>query len=71
MNGSPIVERGQLPVALRRACQFEPVDQVRGGTTYATTKPTSDRAEADEEPLPQLLEMLDERRLLAVLEATR
>ena len=25
-----------------------------------------ERAEADEEPLPQLLEVLDERRLLAV-----
>ena len=29
-----------------------------------------ERAEADEEPLAQLLEVLDERRLLAVVEAT-
>ena len=33
--------------------------------------PDDDRAEADEHPLAQLVEMLDERRLLAVVQATR
>ena len=37
----------------------------------ATIEADDDRADADEEPLAQLLEMLDERGLFAVIQATR
>ena len=70
MNGSPtlrvisvcVLVGGQRELSQWISCSWK---------TKPTTNPTRDRAEADEEPLPQLVEMLDERRLLAVVEATR
>src|SRR4029077_5385680 len=62
-------ERGPPPVPLRQRRGEEP-DQV-AVKDVRDDEPDEDRADADEEPLPQLLEMLDERRLLTVPEATR
>ena len=54
---------------LLRQRLLEPVDQV-AVEDERDDRRDDDCAEADEEPLPELFEMLDERRLLAVLEAT-
>ena len=55
---------------LGRECVLEPADEmvverVRDRETY------DDRAELDEQPDAQLVEVLDERRLLAVAQAPR
>ena len=62
-------QRRQPAVALRQL-QLEPVDQVPV-EDVRDDEADEQRAEADEQPLPQLLEMLDERRLLAVPESAR
>ena len=58
-----------LPL-LRGKREFEPVDQVRV-QHVADHDADGEGAEADEQPLTKLVEMLDERCLLAVVQAAR
>ena len=66
MNGSPIVSVSQMPAAVRQLRAVSSVDQA-SVEDEADDRADDERADADEQPLAQLLEVLDERGLLAVL----
>ena len=70
MNGSPTSSVVSCAVLGRAAAALEQRGSGASWKTKATIEADDERADADEQPLAQLLEMLDERRLLAVAEAT-
>ena len=69
-NDSPGVKRDELAGAVLRERQLEPVDEPLV-QDEADDAADHDRAQADEHPLAQLVEVLDERSLLTVVQAPR
>ena len=69
MNGSPTAERREVMVLVGQRLR-QRLDQ-RPWNDECDGEADRDRAERDQEPRPQLVEVLDERGLLAVAEAPR